>query len=128
MFWAVSFPRKWSIRYVCSSLNASLTTRLSSRAEARSLPKGFSMITRAQLPSPDQFEPILKHPKAAGMNKACEGSRERVIIEKPFGSDLASARELNRVVSDAFSEEQTYRIDHFLGKGNRPEHFSAALR
>jgi len=39
-----------------------------------------------------------------------------VIIEKPFGSDLASARELNRVVSDAFSEEQTYRIDHFLGK------------
>src|SRR6266436_2762568 len=66
--------------------------------------------------APDQFEPILKHLKTAGLNKACEGSWARVIIEKPFGSDLASARELNRVVSDAFSEEQTYRIDHFLGK------------
>src|SRR5262249_58521657 len=44
------------------------------------------------------------------------GSWARVIIEKPFGTDLASARELNRVVSDSFSEEQTYRIDHFLGK------------
>src|SRR5216110_3152680 len=66
--------------------------------------------------APDQFEPILKHLKTAGLNEAKEGSWARVIIEKPFGSDLASARELNRVVSDAFSEEQTYRIDHFLGK------------
>src|SRR5712671_1681349 len=65
---------------------------------------------------PEQFEPILKNLKAAGLNKAKEGSWARVIIEKPFGKDLASARELNRVVSDAFSEDQTYRIDHFLGK------------
>jgi glucose-6-phosphate 1-dehydrogenase len=65
---------------------------------------------------PDQFEPILKHLKAVDLNKACEGSWARVIIEKPFGSDLASARELNRVVSNSFSENQTYRIDHFLGK------------
>src|SRR5438105_4768011 len=66
--------------------------------------------------APDQFEPILKHLKTAGLNKAQEGSWARVIIEKPFGSDLDSARELNRVVSNSFSEEQTYRIDHFLGK------------
>jgi len=66
--------------------------------------------------APDQFEPILKHLKAVGLNQACGGSWARVIIEKPFGSDLASARELNRVVSNSFSEEQTYRIDHFLGK------------
>src|SRR5216684_4222917 len=66
--------------------------------------------------APDQFEPILKHLKTAGLNKAREGSWARVIIEKPFGTDLASARELNRVVSNSFSEEQTYRIDHFLGK------------
>src|ERR1700720_3026885 len=66
--------------------------------------------------APDQFEPSLKHLKAVGLNKAREGSWARVIIEKPFGSDLASARELNQVVSDAFSEHQTYRIDHFLGK------------
>src|SRR5882762_5106368 len=66
--------------------------------------------------APDQFEPILKHLKTAGLNKAREGSWARVIIEKPFGTDLASARELNRVVSGAFDESQTYRIDHFLGK------------
>jgi glucose-6-phosphate 1-dehydrogenase len=65
---------------------------------------------------PDQFEPILKHLKATGLNKTREGSWARVIIEKPFGTDLASARELNRVVSNSFSEDQTYRIDHFLGK------------
>src|SRR2546428_5726915 len=66
--------------------------------------------------APDQFEPILKNLKDAGLNRACEGSWARVIVEKPFGVDLASARELNRVVSNSFSEEQTYRIDHFLGK------------
>ncbi len=65
---------------------------------------------------PEQFEPILKHLKAAGLNDACKGSWARVIIEKPFGTDLASARELNRVVRNSFREEQTYRIDHFLGK------------
>ena len=66
--------------------------------------------------SPDQFEPILKHLKATGLNETREGSWARVIIEKPFGTDLASARELNRIVSNSFAEEQTYRIDHFLGK------------
>ena len=65
---------------------------------------------------PDQFETILKNLKTAGLNRAKEGSWARVIIEKPFGSDLASARELNRIVNDAFDESQTYRIDHFLGK------------
>jgi len=65
---------------------------------------------------PDQFEPILKHLKAAGLNQTCKGSWARIIIEKPFGTDLASARELNRIVRNSFSEEQTYRIDHFLGK------------
>jgi glucose-6-phosphate 1-dehydrogenase len=66
--------------------------------------------------APDQFEPILKHLKAAGLNQAREGSWARVIVEKPFGTDLDSARELNRVVRSSFTEEQTYRIDHFLGK------------
>src|SRR5438270_3621156 len=65
---------------------------------------------------PDQFETILKNLKAAGLNRAKEGSWARVIIEKPFGTDLASARELNRIVNDAFEESQTFRIDHFLGK------------
>jgi glucose-6-phosphate 1-dehydrogenase len=40
----------------------------------------------------------------------------RVIVEKPFGRDLASARELNRILTAAFPERAIYRIDHFLGK------------
>jgi glucose-6-phosphate 1-dehydrogenase len=66
--------------------------------------------------APDQFEPILKYLKTAGLNETCKGSWARVIVEKPFGTDLASARELNRIVRNSFTEEQTYRIDHFLGK------------
>src|SRR5947209_8978270 len=66
--------------------------------------------------APDQFEPILKHLKTAGLNQTREGSWARVIVEKPFGTDLDSARELNRIVRNSFTEEQTYRIDHFLGK------------
>src|SRR5439155_6188511 len=50
------------------------------------------------------------------LNETCKGSWARVIVEKPFGTDLPSARELNRIVRNSFTEEQTYRIDHFLGK------------
>ncbi len=86
----------------------------STRSTRSAAPRGNRLFYLAV--GPDQFEPILKHLKAAGLNKAPEGSWARVIVEKPFGTDLASARELNRVVSNSFTEEQTYRIDHFLGK------------
>ena len=66
--------------------------------------------------APDQFDDILKNLKAAGLNKAPKGGWARVVLEKPFGADLPSARELNRIVRNSFSEDQTYRIDHFLGK------------
>src|SRR5438046_10326803 len=66
--------------------------------------------------APDQFEAILKNLKDAGLNQPREGGWARVIVEKPFGTDLATARELNAVVRTAFAENQTYRIDHFLGK------------
>ncbi len=45
-----------------------------------------------------------------------DGPWSRVVIEKPFGHDLASARELNRDVSRVLREDQVYRIDHYLGK------------
>jgi glucose-6-phosphate 1-dehydrogenase len=51
----------------------------------------------------------------AGMNKE-GGGWKRLIIEKPFGHDLASARELNRTLHAYFNEDQLYRIDHYLGK------------
>ena len=66
--------------------------------------------------SPDQFATIIENLQKAGLNKAREGSWARVILEKPFGTDLATARHLNSVVQKSFSESQTYRIDHFLGK------------
>jgi hypothetical protein len=66
--------------------------------------------------APEQFEPILEHLKAAGLNKAPDGAWARAIVEKPFGTDLASARHLNEIVRAAFPEKDTYRIDHFLGK------------
>ena len=43
-------------------------------------------------------------------------ARTRVVIEKPFGSDLQTARDLNRCIHEAFDEKQIYRIDHYLGK------------
>ncbi len=63
---------------------------------------------------------------AAGLLVESGGEFGRVVIEKPFGSDLATARELNaRVLKDA-AERQIYRIDHFLGK--EPVQGIAALR
>jgi glucose-6-phosphate 1-dehydrogenase len=50
------------------------------------------------------------------LGKADLVERSRVIMEKPFGTDLASARELNATVHEIFDEEQVFRIDHFLGK------------
>ena len=51
----------------------------------------------------------------AGLNRR-EGGWTRVVLEKPFGRDLASASELNQMVHRYFTEEQIYRIDHYLGK------------
>lgn len=51
----------------------------------------------------------------AGLNREKQGW-SRIIIEKPFGRDLASAQTLNQTVAQAFDEHQVYRIDHYLGK------------
>jgi len=66
--------------------------------------------------SPTEFEGILEKLNRFGLNKTKPGSWSRVIVEKPFGTDLPSAQELNRVVSHTFAEKDTFRIDHFLGK------------
>ena len=66
---------------------------------------------------PEQFEPIISRLKRSGLNHpGAEGGWSRVVVEKPFGTDLASARHLNEIVNEAFPETSTYRIDHFLGK------------
>ena len=54
--------------------------------------------------------------KQSGWPAKPEGRWSRVVIEKPFGHDLESARELNAVVNSVFPEESVFRIDHYLGK------------
>jgi glucose-6-phosphate 1-dehydrogenase len=63
---------------------------------------------------PPTYETITEQLKAAGMN-AGKGYH-RIVVEKPFGSDLKSARELNAIVQRVFHEDSVYRIDHYLGK------------
>ena len=53
---------------------------------------------------------------AAGLNRAPEGGWTRLVVEKPFGENLASAQALNQALHKSFNENQLYRIDHYLGK------------
>ena len=66
--------------------------------------------------SPTFFATVIGHLGRAQLVKQEEGHWRRVIIEKPFGHDLESAVELNREISKVLSEDQIYRIDHYLGK------------
>jgi len=63
---------------------------------------------------PTAYSMISDQLKAAGLHRG-QGYR-RIIVEKPFGTDLRSARQLNRVLRRAFPEDALYRIDHYLGK------------
>jgi glucose-6-phosphate 1-dehydrogenase len=60
---------------------------------------------------PELFPTIVDHLAGSG---CAEGAR--IVVEKPFGHDLASARALNRTLHDVFPEESIFRIDHYLGK------------
>ena len=63
---------------------------------------------------PNTFGPIIE---CLGKRKSTDPKvSERIIIEKPFGRDLASAKSLNSLLHSYFSEEQVFRIDHYLGK------------
>ena len=65
--------------------------------------------------APRFYQPTVEHLGQSGLaNESC-GCR-RIVIEKPFGTDLASSQELNRQIHEVFQEHQVYRIDHYLGK------------
>ncbi len=69
--------------------------------------------------SPSEFAPIIANLGNAGLGNIdpfSSNAWRRVIVEKPFGRDLATARQLNRDVSRVFDESQVFRIDHYLGK------------
>jgi glucose-6-phosphate 1-dehydrogenase len=64
---------------------------------------------------PPLFGPVVEHVARSGCARGA-----RVVVEKPFGKDLASARDLNRILLSTFVERDIFRIDHYLGR--RPVH------
>jgi glucose-6-phosphate 1-dehydrogenase len=65
---------------------------------------------------PKFFSTVIGQLKEHGLAEQEGGSWRRVVVEKPFGTDLATARQLNSVVSEVFAQESVFRIDHYLGK------------
>ncbi|QAY62541.1 glucose-6-phosphate dehydrogenase [Xylanimonas allomyrinae] len=65
---------------------------------------------------PSAFPTVVSQLQKHGLSTPQQGAWRRVVIEKPFGHDLASARELDAVVSEVFDQESVFRIDHYLGK------------
>ena len=65
---------------------------------------------------PNAFPTVCRQLARSGLAQSGDGSWRRVVIEKPFGHDLQSARELNAVVNEVFPEDAVFRIDHYLGK------------
>ena len=66
--------------------------------------------------APDYFAPVVQRLGSAGLIQEEYNQWRRVVIEKPFGRDLKSARELNQELKQVLNESQIYRIDHYLGK------------
>jgi glucose-6-phosphate 1-dehydrogenase len=65
---------------------------------------------------PTAFAAIARQLSRSGLSRESDGCWRRVIVEKPFGTDLCSAQKLNRELVGALAERQIYRIDHYLGK------------
>jgi len=65
---------------------------------------------------PTVYASVIQNLGAVGLAQPPERGWRRIIVEKPFGTDLASARELNHIAHQHFSEDQVFRIDHYLGK------------
>ncbi|NLE97945.1 MAG: glucose-6-phosphate dehydrogenase, partial [Propionibacterium sp.] len=65
---------------------------------------------------PSGFEQVMTQLRRHGLTEGEDGNWNRVVIEKPFGHDLQSARDLDKVVSALFDPHEVFRIDHYLGK------------
>ncbi len=81
--------------------------------------KGKCMNRLYYLSIPPQFYlPVIRHMGEAGLNRSCQhdDAATRLLVEKPFGFNLTSARELISETAKVFDETQTFRIDHFLAK------------
>jgi glucose-6-phosphate 1-dehydrogenase len=105
------------VRYVAGSFgDPGAYDRLTGAAEAFDNEAGVRFNRVFYLSTAPEFFPVIVTALgAAGLHRR-KGCAVRVVIEKPFGYDLDSARALNRTVLDVFDERQVYRIDHYLGK------------
>src|SRR6187551_456705 len=104
-----------NMRYVRGEMDdPDLYTRLKAALGESGAPHG--VLYYLAIP-PSVYGTVAEHLGAAGLVNAEEGHGwRRVIVEKPFGTDLASARELNRLLHKHLDESQIFRIDHYLGK------------
>jgi glucose-6-phosphate 1-dehydrogenase len=106
-----------SVYYVQSDLDnlegyARLSARLLELESGTAQRRLFYLAT-----PPEYFTTIIESLGASGLNRASgEDGWARIIIEKPFGTDLETARKLNCLLRPVFTEDQIYRIDHYLGK------------
>ncbi len=105
------------MRYVPGTFDdASTFSRVGQALSAFDEAAGTALNRVFYLSTAPQFYPVI----AAALGEAGLNEREdaecRIVIEKPFGYDLASARELNARVLEVFDESQVFRIDHYLGK------------
>jgi glucose-6-phosphate 1-dehydrogenase len=89
---------------------AALATRLAALERGQGTTRIYYLAT-----SPKLYEAAIAELGRAGLAHESAGPR-RIVIEKPFGADLASAHRLNEQVHEVFGEDQVYRIDHYLGK------------
>ena len=98
------------LQYVSGDYNSTATFTALKRALANGQRAAKRPLHYLAIP-PALFPGVIQGLGAAGL-----AAGARVIVEKPFGRDLASARVLNRVASEAFAADAIFRIDHFLGK------------
>ena len=105
------------INYVAGQLEDRETyNRIASRLQQMEAQEGASANHLFYLATPPSLAPtIVAELGAAGLAQEDKGW-SRVVVEKPFGRDLATARALNESIAAVFSESQVYRIDHYLGK------------
>jgi glucose-6-phosphate 1-dehydrogenase len=105
------------MRYVPGTFDdESVFTRIGELAESEDEEAGivFNRIFYLSV-APQFFETIAQQIGKTGMDKR-EGAEVRIVVEKPFGHDLATALHLNNALLSVFNERQIYRIDHYLGK------------
>ena len=105
------------IHYMSGELNDESTYANTGEALKKLAVDGASSNHLFYLAIPPSLEPtVVDGLGKAGLAKEDEQHWSRIVIEKPFGTDLESARGLNAKIAEVFAESQVYRIDHYLGK------------